>query len=166
MRRCTVRAVALAGMSCTLALTRNAGAQESDDNQRLPTKVAVSVVAYRVGFVDWATPFEPCSLFKVMAHPEDLPGAFPPGFRPMLGVSDSLKVSCHRLRAQPHVPGQGGSPARVVFDSVSIRGSAAAVYTTVFRGDVLYREKYTLALLPRGDWGVESMLMFGALRIH
>ena len=116
-----------------------------------------TVLDFRLNWVGDATKFNACSVYNATGRPADFPARILP---PLARGLDHTSVPCEG-RA-PGVP--GAWTPEVLVDSIAVHGESATVLLTIRKGEISYREEYSLVNPSASRWGMNEVRTFGALR--
>jgi hypothetical protein len=130
---------------------------------RLPTSLVVSVLEYRVHFIDRATRIDACSVAHAMSAPADFPIKLPGDVRELL--TDQNLESCSIVKTAAPDSTVFPATSRVTIESSFISDHAGTVTLQVRWGEYIHREDYSVKAIPDGDrWGIGEVRITGALR--
>lgn len=134
--------------------------QEPQQNQVQAYNAIASVMNYRWQWLASDIPFDACSIYRALGKPED----FPAGFKESaLERLDPVGESC--LADEQEMSRRNRYPF-VRVDSIQIGPDTARVYLRVIRDHYEHDETYTLANPRRLTWGISTVLISNALRVH
>jgi hypothetical protein len=165
MRGSTLLRVFLLSVWLPILLPTNGWAQEVRGEASMPTGLLARVLEYRLSFIERDTPFETCSLLRLMATPADLPGALPEWVRPYLTPVNATSCRPTPVLDCSTAPDVKTRPRLVLLDSLSLGNTEAVVFATVDKGENVHRENYMVDLI-NGRWGVREVRVLGAMRFY
>jgi hypothetical protein len=123
-----------------------------------PELAAVNTVLdFRLNWIGDATPLNACSVYTATGRPADFPAGILP---PLARGLDRIEAPCDG-RA-PGVP--GAWTPEVLVDSIAVHGETATVFLTIHKGELTYREEYSLVNPSANRWGMKEVRTWGAVR--
>lgn len=131
----------------------------------MPTDLVARVIEYRLSVIDRDSPFETCSILRLMATPTDLPSALPEWVRAHLTSETAMSCRPIPVLDRPTAPDLEKRPRLAHLDSLSLGNTEAVVFVTVDKGENIHRENY-MAVLFDGRWGVTEVRVWGAMRVY